>query len=342
MAAAASTSGWRRRRRTYSDNGKDAVVEAANSGQDKVLSDAGSYVLSANIEELRLLGAALNGAGNGIANLVFGNGNDNKLSGLGGNDTISGGAGKDTLDGGDANDTLLGELGDDSLLGGLGNDNLEGGGGNDSLVGGSGTDNLLGGDGNDLMLGGDGSDVFDGQAGLDSLAGGAGNDFYFVDSGTDLVTEGVGQGTDTVSASGDFTIPLGANVEILILTADADGVGNASANLIDGSRFASGNNSMNGGGGNDTLVGGDGFDTMTGGTGRDNFAFTNTDARRIPTSPPAGGGPADLSDSTGFSPGNSNLADFLQFVNAASSTIVQVDADGAANSATSTPACCRT
>jgi RTX calcium-binding nonapeptide repeat (4 copies) len=51
----------------------------------------------ANIENLTLVGGALSGQGNGLANIITGNDKDNELIGGGGNDTLIGGAGADTL-----------------------------------------------------------------------------------------------------------------------------------------------------------------------------------------------------------------------------------------------------
>jgi Ca2+-binding RTX toxin-like protein len=66
------------------------------------------------VERLALTGtAAINGTGNGLANVITGNGAANRLDGGAGNDTLAGGSG---------HDTLIGGLGIDSLIGGDGSD----------------------------------------------------------------------------------------------------------------------------------------------------------------------------------------------------------------------------
>ncbi|KAB2916673.1 MAG: hypothetical protein F9K29_11355, partial [Hyphomicrobiaceae bacterium] len=88
--------------------------------------------------------------------------------------------------------------------------------GNDVLNGTSEEDTISGLAGNDRLNGGAGNDLLDGGAGNDRMAGGIGNDTYIVDSTGDVVTEGSGQGTDTVQSSVSYT--LGSNVENLTLT----------------------------------------------------------------------------------------------------------------------------
>jgi len=72
-----------------------------------------AYTLGANAENLTLTGtAAINGAGNGSANILIGNSGVNVLSGAGGADTLRGGSGNDTLNGGSGDDTFLFGRGD--------------------------------------------------------------------------------------------------------------------------------------------------------------------------------------------------------------------------------------
>jgi Ca2+-binding RTX toxin-like protein len=114
------------------DSVSDRVFESANQGRDTVRSSV-SYTLGANLENLTLVGAALNGTGNGLANAIIGNGNENTLLGGGGNDILSGGAEDDHLFGGSGNDRLSGGADNDDLTGGAGADVLTGGAGADDF-----------------------------------------------------------------------------------------------------------------------------------------------------------------------------------------------------------------
>lgn len=246
------------------DQAGDIVTEAARSGTDTVLSTAGSYTLTANVENLTLLGAAkINGTGNTLANTITGNSASNVLDGREGDDILYGRSGDDTLNGGDGIDYLFGEEGNDELIGDAGDDWLFGGAGRDILSGGGGDDNL------------------DGGAGLDEMRGGNGNDIYTVSATDDKVIEDDQQGgTDTVKAFVTFT--LGDHVEVLDLMGDADinGFGNSAANIITGNDGA---NAIHGGGGNDTLHGGAGDDELVvnGADGDQSWVYGGTGDDRI-------------------------------------------------------------
>ena len=114
------------------------------------------------------------------------------------------------------------------------------------------------------------------------LTGGSGNDTFLVHQADDVVVEKVGEGTDTIIADLNWTLP--DNVENLTLkggSAALKGVGNTQANVITGNEK---NNILNGGDGNDTLIGGagnddlrgdPGADRMLGGTGNDIYRVSN-------------------------------------------------------------------
>lgn len=85
----------------------DRVVELADGGRDRAVSTI-TFILPLNVEELTLGGAAaINGAGNALANLIAGNAAANRLDGGGGDDTLAGGLGFDTLVGGSGADRFL-------------------------------------------------------------------------------------------------------------------------------------------------------------------------------------------------------------------------------------------
>jgi Ca2+-binding RTX toxin-like protein len=88
----------------FLDNASDVITEASNEGTDTV--NAGfTYTLSTNLENLTLTGtSAVNGTGNGSANILLGNSGVNTLTGNGGNDTLDGKGGVDSLVGGTGND----------------------------------------------------------------------------------------------------------------------------------------------------------------------------------------------------------------------------------------------
>ncbi|UZE84138.1 M10 family metallopeptidase [Pseudomonas viciae] len=100
------------------DNLKDVVSETNTlaSEIDTVRSSV-SWSLGANLENLTLTGAAhLNGAGNGLDNVLTGNAGNNVLTGGAGNDQLNGGAGNDSLNGGMGTDTMTGGDGADRFV----------------------------------------------------------------------------------------------------------------------------------------------------------------------------------------------------------------------------------
>jgi Ca2+-binding RTX toxin-like protein len=236
--------------------------------------------LGSNVENLVLIGSSpINGTGNSLANSLTGNSANNALSGGTGADTMTGGAGNDSYSVDNIADVII-ELaaeGTDAvsssvayvLATNIENLTLSGttaltGTGNDS-------DNLLTGNGGaNTMTGLAGNDTLDDGAGIDTLIGGAGNDTYVVDVATDVVTELVGEGTDSIQAG--VTLTLSTNIENLTLTGTSglSGTGNTADNVLTGN---SGANTLTGLAGNDTLDGGTGNDTMVGGAGNDTYVM---------------------------------------------------------------------
>ncbi len=102
----------------------DQVVELADAGWDAVRARV-DYVLADNVEELIIGGAARDGTGNALDNVLRGSASSNALAGLAGDDTIRGGGGRDTIDGGGGADTIDGGVGKDTLTGGTDRDVFE-------------------------------------------------------------------------------------------------------------------------------------------------------------------------------------------------------------------------
>jgi len=275
------------------DNMGDVVSENAGEGIDTVRASV-SYVLSAEVENLVLIGvgAAINGTGNASNNYIIGTTGNNILIGLDGDDTLNGAGGVDTMIGGAGDDTyyvdsttdvliedpgegtdtvystvswVLGANFEHLYLGVAGSGVINGTGNalDNTIYGNLATNTLIGLDGNDYLD--------DGGGGGDRLYGGAGDDTYVITDATARIFEDAGGGTDTIILRAGFagtSYTMAANVENLIMeTQNPSVTGNALSNTITGS---AGNNKIHGGsGGNDVLFGMAGDDTLTTGAGDD-------------------------------------------------------------------------
>lgn len=87
-----------------------------------------------------------------------------------------------------------------------------------------------------------------------------------MDTTTDVITENVGEGTDTIQSSVTFDLSALVNIENLTLTGTGaiNGTGNTANNKITGNTA------------DNTLTGGDGIDTLVGGTGNDVYVVDTT------------------------------------------------------------------
>jgi len=95
----------------YVDHSSDVVIEDANGGNDKIITNL-TYTLKPNFENLELVGNAnINGYGNDVANILQGNSSANILSGNQGNDRLYGAGGNDVYlyNKGDGADTIYDE-----------------------------------------------------------------------------------------------------------------------------------------------------------------------------------------------------------------------------------------
>jgi len=213
-----------------------------------------------------------------------------------GNDTLNGTAGADTLNGRAGDDVMTGLGGDDSYyVDSAGDQVIElSNAGSDTVISTidfalpnyverlqlagaaalRGTGNAL----NNVLTGNAGANRLDGGAGSDTMNGAGGDDTYVVDNKGDVVTEQIGEGTDTVEASITTTLP--ANVENLLLTGAAkiSGTGNELNNVLVGNSAV---NSLSGGAGDDRLDGGAGADSMTGGPGDDTYVVDSASDKTI-------------------------------------------------------------
>jgi Ca2+-binding RTX toxin-like protein len=268
---------------TYTvDNVADQTDESVGEGTDVVNSSV-TYTLGAEVEKLTLTGTlAINGTGNGLANVIIGNTAANSLYGMDGNDSLSGGTGADTMFGGLGDDTYTVDNTGDTIgeNSGEGTDQvnssvtytLPANAENLTLTGaavinGTGTNDpniLIGNAAANSLVGNGGGDTLNGGAGADIMSGGAGNDAYMVDNALDTVNEAVGGGTDTVQSSVTYALAVGSEVENVILTGAAL---NATGNEFD--------NSLTGNGYNNILNGGTGGDAMAGGAGNDTYVVDN-------------------------------------------------------------------
>ena len=255
------------------DNTGDHVIEVNGQGIDTVNSTVSFNMGGSEIENLNLLGgAAINGTGNSIANVINGNSGVNVLIGLGGNDTLDGKGGTDTMQGGIGNDTYWVDNAGDHVIeaNGQGNDTV-----NSTVsfnICGSELENLnlrgpasINGTGNSIanvIVGNSGANVLNGLGGHDTLTGAQGNDTFVFNApasaaNSDVITDfaHVAGNTDTIElenavythlAAGDLNAAnlaighaaLGANDYLVYnpdtgnLAYDADGSGAGGTVLI--------------------------------------------------------------------------------------------------------------
>ena len=189
------------------DNVGDAVFEINPAhGTDTVRSSV-TFSLGSYTENLVLTGgAAIDGNGNTLVNVLQGNGAANQLNGGQGADEMRGDAGNDTYivdnvadvvseTAGNGTDTVRSGI-SHTLTANVENLVLTGalavdGTGNtlaNALTGNNGINTLAGGSGNDALDGGGGGDRLHGGAGNDALTGGASLDGFFFDAPLNAAT----------------------------------------------------------------------------------------------------------------------------------------------------------
>lgn len=175
----------------------DIIIESPDEGTDTIRSLV-SYTLSANVENLHLIGTSVTGGtGNALDNDLTGNSASNTLTGLSGNDRLDGKEGNDVLIGGSGDDVYVVDSAGDSIieLSAEGIDKVRssisftlGANIEDLVLTGSAAINGTGNEMNNVLTGNSagntlqgetGNDRLNGKEGADILIGGSGNDVYF-------------------------------------------------------------------------------------------------------------------------------------------------------------------
>jgi Ca2+-binding RTX toxin-like protein len=177
---------------TYITDGNDQILETGNNGIDTVVSSVG-YTLRDNCENLTLTGsAAINGAGNALANVLSGVSNSavNTFYGYAGNDTYIVGVGDKIVEAANAgSDTVssntislnLASFANVEHITLLGSSALNAAGNNSNNI-------VTGNDGANVLSGAGGNDIVQGGLGNDTLYGGAGSDYFVFNTAPNATT----------------------------------------------------------------------------------------------------------------------------------------------------------
>jgi Ca2+-binding RTX toxin-like protein len=211
----------------FVDVAGDIITELANEGTDSVMAK-NSYTLSANVENLTLVGSgSINGTGNASNNNIAGNNSNNLLDGGAGADTLTGLDGNDTYTVDNTGDVIVEAASEgydrvnssvtytlsanveELTLTGTSAINGTGNSADNELNGNSAANVLSGGAGLDEINGGDGADTITGGLDADTLTGGLGNDTFvytaLLDSKLQTDPYGATYGVDVITdfLSGD-------------------------------------------------------------------------------------------------------------------------------------------
>lgn len=342
---------------TYGTSGVDDIAGVSEASmQDDLI-----YALDGDDEVDAAYGNDTVYGGNGNDSLDGGYGND-ILYGEDGDDTLIGGVGEDALYGGNGNDFLNGSAGASILDGGAGNDTLYGNTGSDIYYYSSGMDQMR-----ESSAGGTDRLIITSDLTINDIttsrSGSHAN--IVIESGVNEIYLynhhlSSSYNIEIIEFADGFVASLSAHESWAWGTSGADSVtGTAGADTIigkDGNDTLNGNDgadNIHGGSGNDFIRGGDGSDLLHGGIG-DDILYGDAGANTI-----FGGAGADIfrfEAATAYSgvdivkdfslaqndvidiadvldgiydPMSDVLADFVQFSQSGSDTVVSIDRDGA-------------
>ena len=293
------------------DDVNDRVDESQGLGKDTIMASVdyslASYQVAGAVENLTLIGQAVRGTGNDLANVLIGNQLANILDGGKGNDRLDGGAGADTLIGGKGSDTyVVDNLGDvvDEHSGKAGEVDTVETTVSISLVAtaypaakplppeGSRPAGKVAppaavtvyGDVENVVLKGTGNIDATGNGLANVLTGNSGNNRLDGGAGADTMKGGLGNDTYVVDHAGDTVTELANQGTDTVLSSVSFKLGTDIENLtltglgaIDGTGNAL-VNTLIGNAGNNRLDGGLGADVLTGGAGKDIFVFSTAPA----------------------------------------------------------------
>jgi Ca2+-binding RTX toxin-like protein len=227
----------------------DVVIENAGEGIDTVYSYVGVYQLTANVENLQLVGGAREAYGNALNNILVGNALDNRLIGGAGNDTMIGGLGNDAYEITEAGDVVVEAAGEgaDTVYSYIDSyqltDNVE----TLALVGSARIG--LGNAGANTLIGNAGANVLNGNGGDDVLTGGAGADTFWhlgAAAGNDRITDFASASEVIVldasvyanfGAVQSHAAQIGANVVITLNASTSLTLANVQLNQLTASNF---------------------------------------------------------------------------------------------------------
>jgi Ca2+-binding RTX toxin-like protein len=212
---------------TYVDPTGDRILEFSFQGTADAVESSATFSLASPglewIEILTLTGAGnINGAGNGLGNIITGNAGNNILNGNAGADTMIGGAGNDTYYVDNAGDQVIETSGGGTdivsssvsrtLSVSVENLNLSG----SANIDGNGNDQaniIRGNGGNNILRGYDGSDTLESRGGADILLGGHGRDTLNPGNDADIDKIRFSSVADSTGALRDVVIGLDLNDE---------------------------------------------------------------------------------------------------------------------------------